>query len=104
MQSEHVYTAVLTPHLLLTSTLLTSLTPHADHITMKLQSVLNGRENDVSARKAKIHRKLAKHVNKACNARYVLCNVYACCVIVYMYDWFVGWSSVCCLATNTSLL
>jgi hypothetical protein len=40
-----------------------------DHITMRLQSVLNGRENDVNARKAKIHRKLAKHVNKACNAR-----------------------------------
>jgi hypothetical protein len=43
-----------------------------DHVTLRLQSVLNGRENDVNARKAKIHRKLAKHVNKACNARYVL--------------------------------
>lgn len=47
-----------------------------DHITMKLQSVLNGRENDVNARKAKIHRKLAKHVNKACNARYTLLFYY----------------------------
>jgi len=53
-----------------------------DHITMKLQSVLNGRENDVNARKAKIHRKLAKHVNKACNARYV-CVLVLFCVIVY---------------------
>ena len=38
---------------------------------MKLQSVLNGRENDINARKAAIHKKLAKHVNKACNARRV---------------------------------
>lgn len=45
-----------------------------DHVTMKLQSVLNGRENDVSARKAKIHKKLARHVNKACNNRYVTTN------------------------------
>lgn len=41
-----------------------------DHVTMKLQSVLNGRENDINARKAAIHKKLAKHVNKACNARW----------------------------------
>lgn len=41
---------------------------------MKLQSVLNGRENDINARKAAIHKKLAKHVNKACNAR---CNACA---------------------------
>lgn len=40
-----------------------------DHVTMKLQSVLNGRENDINARKAAIHKKLAKHVNKACNGR-----------------------------------
>lgn len=40
-----------------------------DHITMKLQSIVNGKENDINARKAMIHRKLAKHVNKACNAR-----------------------------------
>lgn len=40
-----------------------------DLITMKLQSVLNGRENDINARKARIHKKLAKHVNKACNDR-----------------------------------
>lgn len=40
-----------------------------DHVTMKLQSVLNGRENDVNQRKTLIHKKLAKHVNKACNAR-----------------------------------
>ena len=45
-----------------------------DHVTMKLQSVLNGRENDINARKAAIHKKLAKHVNKACNAR---CNACA---------------------------
>ncbi len=41
-----------------------------EHITMKLQSIVNGKENDINARKALIHRKLAKHVNKACNARY----------------------------------
>lgn len=40
-----------------------------EHITMKLQSVVNGKENDINARKAAIHKKLAKHVNKACNAR-----------------------------------
>jgi hypothetical protein len=40
-----------------------------DHITMKLQSIVNGKENDMNARKAMIHRKLAKHVNKACNSR-----------------------------------
>ena len=40
-----------------------------DLITLKLQSVLNGRENDVAARKNRIHKKLAKHVNKACNDR-----------------------------------
>eukprot|EP00981_Chlorochromonas_danica_P005459 scaffold1091_cov164-Ochromonas_danica.AAC.82 len=40
-----------------------------DHITMKLQAVINGKENDVNARKALIHKKLARHVNKACNAR-----------------------------------
>jgi hypothetical protein len=40
-----------------------------EHITMKLQSVVNGKENDINARKASIHKKLAKHVNKACNAR-----------------------------------
>jgi hypothetical protein len=40
-----------------------------DHITMKLQSIVNGKENDINARKALIHKKLAKHVNKACNAR-----------------------------------
>lgn len=40
-----------------------------DHITLRLQSVLNGRENDVNSRKAAIHRKLAKHVNKACSNR-----------------------------------
>ena len=42
-----------------------------DHITVRLQSVVNGRENDVNPRKAQIHRKLAKHVNKVCNARLV---------------------------------
>ena len=40
-----------------------------DNVTLKLQSVLNGRENDITARKAQIHKKLARHVNKACNAR-----------------------------------
>eukprot|EP01031_Cornospumella_fuschlensis_P028976 gene28976-34969_t len=40
-----------------------------EHITMKLQAVVNGKENDVNARKALIHKKLAKHVNKACNGR-----------------------------------
>ena len=40
-----------------------------EHITMKLQSVVNGKENDVNARKALVHKKLAKHVHKACNAR-----------------------------------
>lgn len=40
-----------------------------EHITMKLQAVVNGKENDVNARKALIHKKLAKHVNKSCNAR-----------------------------------
>lgn len=40
-----------------------------DHVTMRLQAVMNGRENDINSRKAAIHRKLAKHVNKACNAR-----------------------------------
>ena len=55
-----------------------------DHITMKLQSVLNGRENDVNARKAKIHRKLAKHVNKACNARYGAVIVHHCEIVVVL--------------------
>lgn len=41
-----------------------------DHVTMKLQSIVNGKENDVNARKSMIHKKLAKHVNKACNGRY----------------------------------
>eukprot|EP01038_Epipyxis_sp_PR26KG_P008891 gene8891-11991_t len=40
-----------------------------ERITVRLQSVVNGRENDVNSRKAAIHRKLAKHVNKSCNAR-----------------------------------
>jgi len=40
-----------------------------DHVTMKLQSIVNGKENDVNARKSLIHKKLAKHVNKACNGR-----------------------------------
>jgi hypothetical protein len=40
-----------------------------EHITMKLQSIVNGKENDINEKKALIHRKLAKHVNKACNAR-----------------------------------
>ena len=40
-----------------------------DHVTMKLQSIVNGKENDINARKSVIHKKLAKHVNKACNNR-----------------------------------
>lgn len=40
-----------------------------EHVTVKMQSVLNGRENDINKRKTGIHQKLAKHVNKACNAR-----------------------------------
>jgi hypothetical protein len=40
-----------------------------EHVTVKMQSVLNGRENDINKRKATIHSKLAKHVNKACNSR-----------------------------------
>lgn len=41
-----------------------------DYVTMKLQSIINGKENDINARKSLIHKKLARHVNKACNARY----------------------------------
>lgn len=40
-----------------------------EHVTVKMQSVLNGRESDINKRKAAIHRKLGKHVNKSCNAR-----------------------------------
>jgi len=40
-----------------------------EHVTVKMQSVLNGRENDINKRKTGIHQKLAKHVNKACNTR-----------------------------------
>ncbi len=40
-----------------------------EHVTMKLQSIVNGKENDINARKSIIHKKLARHVNKACNAR-----------------------------------
>lgn len=47
-----------------------------DHVTMKLQSIVNGKENDVNARKSVIHKKLAKHVNKACNGRFVLLAIY----------------------------
>lgn len=42
-----------------------------DHITMKLQSIVDDKENDSNSRKAMIHKKLAKHVNKACNLRCV---------------------------------
>lgn len=42
-----------------------------DHITVKMQSILNGRDNDVSKRKATIHKKLAKHVKRVCNDRRV---------------------------------
>ena len=40
-----------------------------EHVTVKMQSVLNGRESDINKKKAAIHRKLGKHVNKSCNAR-----------------------------------
>ena len=40
-----------------------------EHVTVKMQSILNGRENDINKRKTQIHQKLSKHVNKACNSR-----------------------------------
>lgn len=40
-----------------------------DHVTTKMQSVLNGRDSDVNRRKANIHRRFSKHVSKACNNR-----------------------------------
>ncbi len=46
-----------------------------DHVTLKLQSIVNGKENDINARKSQIHKKLAKHVNKACNGRYEVCII-----------------------------
>ena len=40
-----------------------------DKIVGKLNSVVNGRETDVTARKASIHKRLAKHVNNHCLER-----------------------------------
>ena len=40
-----------------------------DNVTVRMQGILNGREQDINKRKAMLHKKLAMHVNKACNAR-----------------------------------
>lgn len=40
-----------------------------EHLTTKMQSVLNGRDNDISRRKAGIHKRFSKHVSKSCNNR-----------------------------------
>ena len=40
-----------------------------DQITVKMQSILNGRDNDVNKRKTTIHKKLARYVKKVCNDR-----------------------------------
>jgi Flp pilus assembly protein TadB len=53
-----------------------------EQITIKLQAVINGRENDVNARKASIHKKLAKHVNKSCNARFFLLFVIIMFIVI----------------------
>lgn len=39
------------------------------HIMLKMRTILNGRDGEISLRKSDIHKKLGKHVNKSCNAR-----------------------------------
>jgi hypothetical protein len=39
------------------------------HMMLKMRTILNGRDGEISARKSDIHKKLGKHVNKSCNAR-----------------------------------
>lgn len=40
-----------------------------DRITTKMQSALNGQDNDINKRKVSVHKRLAKHVNKFCTQR-----------------------------------
>jgi hypothetical protein len=40
-----------------------------EHVTMKMQSLLNGRDRDIGKRRGDTHRRLTKHVRRACNAR-----------------------------------
>ena len=46
---------------------------HSDSVSIKLRSVMLGRDNDINKRKVSIHKKLAKFVNKECNSRFVAC-------------------------------
>lgn len=40
-----------------------------EHVTSKMRSIMNGRDNDINKRKVIIHKRLAKYVNKECNNR-----------------------------------
>lgn len=40
-----------------------------------MQGVLNNRDSDIAHRKARIHKRLARHVARTCQARRRLCKV-----------------------------
>ena len=41
----------------------------ATQVTAKMQGVLNNRDNEIMQRKARIHKRLSKHVTRTCHAR-----------------------------------
>jgi hypothetical protein len=40
-----------------------------EHVTMRMQSLLNGRDKDIAKRKGDTHKRLTRHVKRACTAR-----------------------------------
>jgi len=49
----------------------------ASQVTAKMQGVLNNRDTEIMQRKAKVHKRLARHVARTCQARRRLCKVRA---------------------------
>lgn len=47
----------------------------ASQVTAKMQGVLNNRDTEIMQRKAKVHKRLARHVARTCQARRRLCKV-----------------------------
>ena len=63
------FNVVLMPFDKLVDDLRQRMVKQLEFVTIKMQGMLNGREQDINKRKADIHKKLALHVNKACNNR-----------------------------------
>lgn len=59
----------ITPLNQLSNELKSKLKIQMSQVTMKLQSLINGKEEDTKEKKIELHKTLAKHVTKACNAR-----------------------------------